>query len=121
MSGKVFYNKLIRDNIPEKIAKAGATCETKVLSDTEFEEALLKKVEEEASALPKVTTREELIEELADVLDVIDEIKRVKKIEEREVQEAQAQALEKKGGFTKKLFLIWSSDDGYKTNEKRNA
>jgi predicted house-cleaning noncanonical NTP pyrophosphatase (MazG superfamily) len=46
MAGKIYYNKLIRDRIPEKIAAAGADCEIRVLSDAEFAEELVKKVEE---------------------------------------------------------------------------
>ncbi len=121
MNGKVFYNKLIRDLIPEKIATAGATCETRVLDEVEYEKELLKKVEEEGSGVAAATTREELIEEIADVQDVIDEIKKFKHITEEEVSAAQAVALKKKGGFSKRLFLLWSSDDGYKTNEKNHG
>ncbi len=121
MAGKVFYNKLIRDAIPEKIAKAGATCETRELSDEEYERELIRKIAEEGSGVLAATTREELIEELADVQDVIDEIKRFKGVSDEELAAAQANALAKKGGFTKRLFLLWSSDDGYKTNEKNNG
>jgi hypothetical protein len=55
---------------------------------------------------------------LADVLDVIREVKLLKGISDVELRAAQEAAHEKKGGFAKKLFLVWSSDDGYKTNEK---
>lgn len=118
MGGKIFYNKLIRDLIPEKIAAAGAECETRVLAGEEYERALLAKVEEEGSGVASATTREELIEEVADVIDVLDEIKKLKGITDEELRQAQTAAQMKKGGFAKKLFLIWSSDDGYKTNEK---
>lgn len=121
MTGKIFYNKLIRDLIPEKIAAAGAECETRTLEGAEYERELIKKIEEEGSGAAAATTRGELIEELADVQDVIDEIQRLKGISSEELAAAQASALKKKGGFAKRLFLVWSSDDGYKTNEKRNA
>ncbi len=120
MVGKVYYRKLIRDLIPEKIAAAGAQCETRRLDDAEFQQELRKKVGEEASGIVAATTHEELIEELADTLDVIEEVKRTNGISEEEVAAAQATALAKKGGFAKKLFLEWSSDDGYKTNETKH-
>lgn len=119
MAGKVYYRKLIRDNIPEKIAKKGSRCETRVLDDAEYEQELFKKIAEEGSGVVSATTRAELIEELADVQDVIDEIKRLKGITAEEVRAAQSAAREKKGGFEKRLFLEWSSDDGYTTNEKK--
>ncbi|MGB4076181.1 MAG: nucleoside triphosphate pyrophosphohydrolase [Minisyncoccia bacterium] len=121
MADKVHYNKLIRDKIPEKMDSVGAAYETRTLSEEEFEQALLRKVEEEASALPVATSREELIEELADVMDVIDEIKRLKSITNEEMTTAQIKTTGKKGGFKKRLFLLWSANDGYKTNENRNG
>jgi len=60
-----------------------------------------------------------LADEIADVLDVIDEIKKLKKISTQDIRQAQKKNFLHKGGFQKKLYLFWSSDDGYKTNEKR--
>ena len=93
--------------------------ETRTLRVGEFVTELLKKVEEEASALIHTHTHQELIEELADVQDVIDEIKKVKKIKDEELLTMQERNKEKKGGFKKRLFLLWSEDSGYQTNEKR--
>jgi len=93
--------------------------QTRTMRAGEFLKELLKKVEEEASALVHAQTHQEFIEELADVQDVIDEIKKVKKIKDTELFAAQEANKEKKGGFKKRLFLLWSEDDGYKTNEKR--
>lgn len=119
MAGKVYYRKLIRDNIPEKIAAAGAHCEVRTLAPEEYEHALLRKVEEEASGVAGATSRTVLIEELADVLAVIEEIRTLKNISDEELEAAYRKGMEKKGGFEKRLFLEWSSDDGYKSNEKR--
>lgn len=121
MADKVYYRKLIRDKIPEKIAAAGAECEVRVMDDAEFERELLRKVEEEASGVAAAVTKEEIVEEIADVLDVIREVKLRKGITDLEVRAAQERAYEKKGGFERKLYLEWSSDDGYKTNEKKGV
>lgn len=118
---KVFYNKLIRDKIPEKIEKAGEAYEIKKLRRKEFEIELLKKVEEEASALPKCRTKKEIIAELADIMDVIDETKKLKNISDNDIKKAQTENAKNKGGFNKKIFLFWSEDKGYKTNEKRRV
>lgn len=116
---KIYYNKLIRDNIPERIAKAGASCSIKKLLKKSFEKELIKKVEEEASGMQNAKNKKELIGEIADVVEVINEIKKVKKIRESEINAARRKNMQRKGGFNKRLFLYWSSDDGYKTNEKR--
>jgi len=116
---KIYYNKLIRDKIPEKIKKHGGDYKIKKLKGRGFELELLKKVGEEASGLLAAKTTKELVSELADVIDVIEEIKRLKKITNKQIKDAQKLNFEKKGGFTKKIFLFWSSDTGYKSNERK--
>lgn len=116
---KIFYNKIIRDKIPSRIRAAGADYDARKLSKREFERELIKKVEEEASGMQNAKDKKELISEIADVLDVIDEIKSIKQITQKQIDAAQKKNFERKGGFKKRLWLRWSSDDGYKTNEKR--
>ncbi|HAU07770.1 MAG: hypothetical protein UW46_C0004G0064 [Candidatus Yanofskybacteria bacterium GW2011_GWF1_44_227] len=117
---KIFYNKLIRDRIPEKIKRNGGDYAIEKLNKKAFEAALLTKVGEEASGLLSSKTREEITSELADIIAVIDEIKKFKKITDKQISQALEENFNKKGGFDKRLFLIWSSDTGYKTNERRN-
>jgi predicted house-cleaning noncanonical NTP pyrophosphatase (MazG superfamily) len=117
---RVYYRKLIRDRIPEKIRRDnGAECETRVLGAREFEKELIRKVAEEAGGMMAAKSRNELIEELADTMAVIDEVKRLKKISQSELRRAMAANFKKKGGFKKRLFLLWSSDTGYRTNERK--
>src|SRR5690348_10422920 len=96
---KIYYHKLIRDKIPERIAENGSRCSCYSLDKKAFEQELLKKVGEEASALPKVVSRKELIDELADVYDVLDEIRRLKRITPAEIRAFQKIHQAKKGGF----------------------
>lgn len=116
---KIYYNKLIRDKIPENIKKSGGYFKIKKLKAKEFERELIKKVGEEVDGLIGAKTKEKLISELADVLDVIQEIKKFKKITNQQIEKAQKESSNRKGGFKKRLFLFWSSDTGYKTNERR--
>jgi len=115
---RVYYNKLIRDNIPKKIEKTGAKCETRTLADDdEYEQELLKKAVEEASELLRVRTREDLLGELADLSAVLEALKMQAKISEDEFVKALAENEQRKGGFEKRLFLHWSEDSGYESNE----
>ncbi len=116
---KICYNKLIRDKIPEKIKKSGGDFKIRKLNAKDFEKELIKKVGEEADGLLAAKTKKKLISELADVLDVVQEIKRFKGITNQQIKNAQKEGTKIKGGFKKRLFLIWSSDTGYKTNERR--
>lgn len=116
---KVYYKKLIRDKIPDKIISKGSKLETKKLNTKQFELELRKKVLEEASGIISAKTKSELISEIADTLDVITELQRVNKIKSSQIQQAQKTNLIKKGWFKKKIFLIWSSQDDYKSNEKK--
>lgn len=117
---KVYYNKLVRDKIPEVIKKNGGDFKIKRLDNGQFEKELIRKVGEEASGLLGAKDKQGLISELADVLDVIEEIKMLKGITNLEIKKSQKSAYERKGGFKKKLYLFWSSDTGYRTNEKTN-
>jgi predicted house-cleaning noncanonical NTP pyrophosphatase (MazG superfamily) len=116
---KIYYNKLIRDKIPDRIKKKGGDFEIRKLSAAEFEKELLKKVGEEAGGLLNAKTKKELTSEIADILAVIREIQKVKRIPDKYIEKALQENFTRKGGFEKKLFLVWSSDTGYKTNERR--
>jgi predicted house-cleaning noncanonical NTP pyrophosphatase (MazG superfamily) len=118
MSGKIFYNKLIRDGIPQKIKDNGGEFEMRTLKDdAEFQQELLKKVAEEANALARVRSRDEFLGEYADLMIVLDEIARLLEFSEADVKLALEENLKKKGGFKERLFLHWSSDDTYTSNE----
>ncbi len=118
MPERIYYNKLVWDNVPDIIRSKGKECEVRELTDDEFEVELLKKVEEEASALPETASRQELIDELADIVTVVEYIKARKQITELELADALERHVHTRGRFEKKLFLVWSSDTTYVTNEK---
>jgi predicted house-cleaning noncanonical NTP pyrophosphatase (MazG superfamily) len=98
------YHKLVRDNIPEIIANDGMTAVTRVLSDSEYELALIEKIAEEQRELAKADTTEEMENELADIQEVVDalakHISSKKRIEDVRVRKAK-----ERGGFEKRIFL----------------
>lgn len=115
---KIHYNKLIRDRVPSNMKKKGVQFRVTTLTAEKTKRELLRKVGEEASALPVVKDRAELISEVGDVLDVIDEIVRVNKISSKDLRTSRRSAMLKKGGFRKRYYLHWSADNGYRTNER---
>ena len=115
---RVYYNKLIRDKIPEKIESKGEKFEVRTISDDqEYEQELLKKVIEEASALSKVRSREEFIDEYADLMIVLKALISLQKFSQNDIEDAISKNIDKKGGFDKHFFLHWSADTDYKSNE----
>lgn len=95
------YNKLIRDRIPEIIAKTGNTAQIRVLSDEEYADALERKLTEEVS---------EYLEshapiELADVLEVVQALAENQGISFDKLLRMKAEKQRSIGAFRKKLFL----------------
>lgn len=87
----------------------------------EFRKELLQKVGEEASALPALTSAKEITAEIADILDVVDAVRREFGITASEITKARKENTIKKGGFAKRVYLEWSEDSGYTTNERKGA
>lgn len=105
---KVFYKKLVRDNIPEIIESSGGVYETRILNNEEFEMELRKKLVEESNEVLN-SSKEELIGELADVLQLINNLAENNQLTMEDVQNEMKLKKEKRGGFDKKLFLEWAS------------
>ncbi len=115
---KVYYNKLVRDGIKDKIEKLGEACSVRVIEDdAEFEQELLKKVIEEASALAHVRTRADFLSEYVDLMVVLDALTAKHEISEADIQVAMTENVIKKGLFKNRHFLEWSEDTDYKSNE----
>jgi predicted house-cleaning noncanonical NTP pyrophosphatase (MazG superfamily) len=105
---KYYHQKLIRDKIPEIIKSTGDDFETRILVKTEFEKELKKKLTEETKELEKAP-KEKLVNELADVLELAKSISAYYKIPFSAVEKYQEEKRKKRGGFKKRLFLVWST------------
>lgn len=116
--GKIFYNKLVRDRIKDKIEGKGETCDIRVITDdNEFEQELLKKVTEEASALSRARSREEFLHEYSDLMVVLDALTQYLEFSEADIKNAMTENIDKKGFYKARHFLHWSEDTGYTSNE----
>lgn len=115
---RVYYNKLVRDNIPDMIRAKRVACEVVQITDIqEFQQELLKKIKEEAAALALVRNREDFLNEYADLMIVLNALMQQMEITPEEVSKAKANNYLKKGGFKHKYFLRWSEDVNYQSNE----
>jgi predicted house-cleaning noncanonical NTP pyrophosphatase (MazG superfamily) len=115
---KVFYNKLVRDNIKDKIEGKGESCEIREIADpAEFQQELLKKVQEEAAALGMVRSRTDFLDEYADLMVVLDALTAQLEVSEAEITIAMQENVERKGLYKKQHYLHWSADSDYVSNE----
>ncbi len=90
------------------IESTGGKGNFKILSEKRYEEELKKKLLEESKELVKAP-KEEILNELADVLEIVKSIADQQKIKFSKVEEFQKEKRKKRGGFKKKLFLVWST------------
>jgi predicted house-cleaning noncanonical NTP pyrophosphatase (MazG superfamily) len=114
---KIHYNKLVRDGIPEELEKLGKAFEVHLLGDEAYEKALFEKLAEETMELQGASTKQETVKEIADVLEVIDAIKSLKGISAEEIEVKKEEKFKKRGGFLKRIMLLWSEDDGYEAKK----
>jgi len=105
---KYYHQKLIRDKIPQKIEENDGKYKTRVLGNVAFEKELKKKLIEEAKELANAP-KKEILNELADVLELTKSIASHYKIPFSKVEKFQKVKRQKRGGFVKKIFLIWSN------------
>ena len=102
---KKIYNKLVRDKIPEIIENDGETPIVRVLNDNEYKKELEKKLKEEYEEVLLAKDKKERLEELADMLEVIRTLALLEDEDIQSVINIMDKKREKRGGFTKKLFL----------------
>lgn len=105
---KYSHNKLIRDKIPQFIEANNEPYEVRVMQEEEFEKELKKKLVEETTELLK-TGKDDLVNEMADVLELLKAIADFYKIDFKLIEGKQVKKREERGGFEKRLFLVWSS------------
>lgn len=105
---KHVYNKLVRDRIPEIMTAKGKQFEiTALAEDSDFENALLQKVVEEAAEVRSAQGRDELVKELADLAEVVRALCELKGVAPGEIEVLRARRHEERGGFEKRLLLLW--------------
>lgn len=98
---EITYNKLVRNKIPKIIEADGKTCETEILSDTEYIEMIDAKLDEELAEYHK----DKNLEELADLLEVIYAAAVARGYSIEELEAIRVKKAEKRGGFEDKIFL----------------
>ena len=102
---KKVYNKLVRDNIPEIIIGNGGLPSVRVLDSDEYKSELERKLGEEYQEVLGTTTRNDRLEELADMLEIIESLANIEDSSLDSVIEIAKEKKLKRGGFNKRIFL----------------
>ena len=95
------YNKLVRDKIPEIIAKNKEIPFTHKADDDEFKEKLYEKLVEEVNEF----IESDSVEELADILEILREICSIKDISMGNLDSMRKKKRKERGGFDKRIIL----------------
>lgn len=99
------YHKIVRDNIPDLIAKTGAKVQHRVMPVDDFARLLRQKLVEEANEVVGAQTYEALVSELGDILDVVQAIQQIVGVPDVMIREARDKKQAERGGFDKRIFL----------------
>ena len=99
--GKIVYNKLVRDKIPDIIEASGKTCNVEVLSDEEYLKMVDAKLDEELAEYHQ----DQNIEELADLVEVIYAAAKARGYSIEDLESVRMEKVEKRGAFDEKILL----------------
>jgi predicted house-cleaning noncanonical NTP pyrophosphatase (MazG superfamily) len=102
---KVEYNKLVRDKIPDVIARKGENVEVVRLKGEALLAALRQKLIEESFEALDARSGDELVSELADVLEVIAGICEALQIPVDQVEAERTEKRKRRGGFQRGIML----------------
>lgn len=102
---QIEFNKLVRDKIPDSILDKGESVDIVRLEDEALIEGIKRKVVEEALEVADSKTRQEYIEELADLHEVMAALMSRLDITAEEVTQAQGEKRNRRGGFDDALML----------------
>ena len=101
-----YYNKAIRDKIPEIIRNSGSKPNVKSLSDDEFLIEMEKKLDEEVAEYDHSKS----IEEIVDIIEVLEKIAELKGKSIEELISIKDEKNQNRGKFEKNLFLVDTED-----------
>lgn len=97
--------KLVRDNISDFIRDQGKQPITKVLDDDAYLVALKNKFEEEVQELIEAQSKDEHMNELADLQELIDALAKFLNILPSELSSKKTKKKKRNGGFDNRIFL----------------
>lgn len=115
--GKQVFQKLVRDDIPERIREGGEKTVVAQIAKSESRTALIIKLFEEALELKNAASPNDVVAELADLLEVVKSMAEATGVDWAEVNEIADKKKAKRGSFNRGVVLMetgWPKEDGQK-------
>lgn len=97
--------KLVRDRIPELMSEPGNVLDVLTLDHKAHIRALKEKLREEVEEVFNAQTRDQVIEEIADVAEVLDALALKLSIKKSEIEATKRAKSMRKGGFDRGIFV----------------
>lgn len=105
---KFLQNKLWRDKCVDFLKDQGSVIHWRKLNNDEFLEKLKEKLHEECLEVSAARSREEYVNEIADVLEVLDSLMDVLGINGPEIVDAKNAKRAERGGFLGRKFVEYA-------------
>jgi len=101
-------NKLVRDKSVERMKERGVESKGKILTDKlEYIQALKEKLLEETQEIIEAPTRDNFLNECADVLEVVEAWVEALGSTMEEVESRQKERRQARGGFKGRVYVEW--------------
>jgi predicted house-cleaning noncanonical NTP pyrophosphatase (MazG superfamily) len=105
-----YYNRLVRDKIPELLEQAGKKGTFRLLDEKEYASELKKKLSEGVKEYRETECDSDAAEQLSCLLEIIDALISVHKRSPGELEKIREEKARKYGKFQQRLFLIKVED-----------
>jgi predicted house-cleaning noncanonical NTP pyrophosphatase (MazG superfamily) len=105
------FRKLVRDRIPAKIEGGGERAFVQAVTGEALIRLLRQKLVEEALEVAGARSREDLVEEIADLQEVVFALLQASAIEQTEVERVASSKRERRGGFSGGTVLLRTERD----------
>jgi len=102
---RFLLDKLVRDKSQEQFASQKGTLKFHIVEDNEeYLDALTQKMVEELEEVFECETKEQVIEELADLEEVMSAFKKLIDVDQKDIDAAKKAKFEERGGFEKRIY-----------------
>jgi predicted house-cleaning noncanonical NTP pyrophosphatase (MazG superfamily) len=103
----IYYDKIVRDKVPEIVVAKGGSCKTKIVNGHEAISYLIKKLHEEADELADTRDAEgEAIGELADILECVYAIANKMSVPMERIEFVRVNKVSDRGKFNRNIILL---------------